>query len=111
MPSAITTTPVTTTPAPATTPVVAEQLTWPNTIELSEQATTMTKNPLIASYYAKAEQSCTAINASLKTLEQTITSIKDATNQKLNSSSASSQLVNVDIGKLIELFNPREKKQ
>ena len=96
---------------PQTGSVVAEQLTWPNTIELSEEKSAMISNPVIAQHYASAKQSCQTMDALLKNLDQTIDSIKTMTQQKLSASSATSQLVNIDIGKLQELFNPREKNQ
>lgn len=96
---------------PQTGSVVAEQLAWPNTIELSEEKTAMISNPVIAQHYASAKQSCRTMDALLKNLDQTIDSIKTMTQQKLSASSATSQLVNIDIGKLQELFNPREKNQ
>lgn len=70
----------------------------------------MISNPAIAQCYAKAEQTCKAMVIGLKTLEQTIDSIRATTNQKLQASSAIMPLINVDIGKLQELFNPKETK-
>lgn len=90
--------------------VTSEQLIWPITVELTEEKKGMVSGTAIPVFYAKAEQTCKAIDELLKSLEQTTKLLKDSTNQKLDTSTNAAQLMHIDIGKLMELFNTQRKK-
>lgn len=107
---AITPQPIGITPIPQASPVpIGEQLTWPNTSDLSEQKPVMISSPGIAKIYNQSQQTCKLMDGRLKEIEQSVSLVKNSATDRLQSASTTVQSINVDFGQYYELFNPEKK--